>query len=368
MAVLLSALSVILTVLKIIGIVLLCIIGLVLAILLIVLFVPVRYKGDGSFKMDGSGKDYAFKAKASWLLHIVTVLFDVKDPSGVVIKIFGIRLGGKKDKNEAEADSGKKKKRRKKDKDLPSGDAGKAEAADESGEESGDTAGGAEEQGDTGTAETGEGPGDADAAENGEGPGDADTAKTYEEPGDAGTAETGEETAASEESKKDKKRGERFKDKHRKKSRKKADKKSGKKRGDKKDFESRGLYDKIKRYADIIRSDDFKQSFALCKKMVGKLLKAILPKKWEVNGKVGFEDPALTGYVCGLTGAMYMWMRKHIHINGLFDVESNDIDVDGYFKGRIFVVTLVYVFLKVWFNKKVRRVLDLFKDEPEGED
>ncbi len=330
MAVLLSALSVILTVLKIIGIVLLCIIGLVLAILLIVLFVPVRYKGDGSFKMDGSGKDYAFKAKASWLLHIVTVLFDVKDPSGVVIKIFGIRLGGKKDKNEA--DSGKKKKRRKKDKDLPSGDAAKAEVADESGEESGDTAGGAEEQ------------------------------------GDAGTAETGEETAASEESKKDKKRGERFKDKHRKKSRKKADKKSGKKRGDKKDFESRGLYDKIKRYADIIRSDDFKQSFALCKKMVGKLLKAILPKKWEVNGKVGFEDPALTGYVCGLTGAMYMWMRKHIHINGLFDVESNDIDVDGYFKGRIFVVTLVYVFLKVWFNKKVRRVLDLFKDEPEGED
>ncbi len=344
MAVLLSALTVILTVLKIIGIVLLCIIGLVLAILLIVLFVPVRYKGDGSFKMDGSGKDYAFKAKASWLLHIVTVLFDVKDPSGVVIKIFGIRLGGKKDKDEAEADSGKKKKRRKKDKDLPSVDAGKAEAADESGEAPGDTAGGAEEQGNTDTAETDEGPGDADAAENGE---------------DAGeSAESG----------KDKKRGERFKDKHRKKSRKKAGKKSGKRFGDKKDFESRGLYDKIKRYADIIRSDDFKQSFALCKKMVGKLLKAILPKKWEVNGKVGFEDPSLTGYVCGLTGAMYMWMRKHIHINGLFDVESNDIDVDGYFKGRIFVVTLVYVFLKVWFNKKVRRVLDLFKDEPEGED
>ena len=350
MAVLLSALSVILTVLKIIGIVLLCIIGLVLAILLIVLFVPVRYKGDGSFKMDGSGKDYAFKAKASWLLHIVTVLFDVKDPSGVVIKIFGIRLGGKKDKNEAEADSGKKKKRRKKDKDLP------ALETENEAESTGN--------GDVSGPENAEEHVDADAAENGEEPGDAGTTETGEEPADADEAETGEETAASEESKKDKKRGERFKDKHRK----KAGKKSGKRSGDKKDFESRGLYDKIKRYADIIRSDDFKQSFALCKKMVGKLLKAILPKKWEVNGKVGFEDPSLTGYVCGLTGAMYMWMRKHIHINGLFDVESNDIDVDGYFKGRIFVVTLVYVFLKVWFNKKVRRVLDLFKDEPEGED
>ena len=362
MAVLLSALSVILTVLKIIGIVLLCIIGLVLAILLIVLFVPVRYGGDGSFKMDGSGKDYAFKAKASWLLHIVTVLFNVKDPSGVVIKIFGIRLGGKKDKDEAEADSGKKKKRRKKDQDLPAAETDvEAESAESSAASEPEVTG---ESGDADAAETAEERRDVDKTEANAESGDAGTAKTDEEPGDADAAENGEDAGESAESGKDKKRGERFKDKHRK----KADKKPGKRSGDKKDFESRGLYDKIKRYADIIRSDDFKQSFALCKKMVGKLLKAILPKKWEVNGKVGFEDPSLTGYVCGITGAMYMWMRKHIHINGLFDVESNDIDVDGYFKGRIFVVTLVYVFLKVWFNKKVRRVLDLFKDEPEGED
>ena len=80
-------LSIILTVLKIIGIVLLCILGLVVMILLLVLFVPIRYriraKKDESFR---------FNAGLSWLIHIVSCFLSYDDKLSKGLKIFGIRL------------------------------------------------------------------------------------------------------------------------------------------------------------------------------------------------------------------------------------------------------------------------------------
>ena len=61
--------SILFTVLKVIGITLLIILGLVLFILLLVLFVPVRYSGKGSYQ-DGL---FTAKLRASWLLHLISL-------------------------------------------------------------------------------------------------------------------------------------------------------------------------------------------------------------------------------------------------------------------------------------------------------
>ena len=276
-------LAILLTILKVTGIVLLCIIGLVLFVLLIVLFVPIRYKADGFYK----DSDYNVKAKASWLLHVVTVSFDLKASKEPVIKVFGIKLKGKKKKDEEEGETAEE---TTEDVTKEAKEETKEEAVDEIKEKSTDE-------------------------------------------------QFSEETAKDEEDKRSEKKDKRSKDK--------------------KEFKSESVYDKIKGYVDIIKSDEFKESFALVKKQLCRLLKAIYPGKWEINASLGFEDPSLTGYVCAVSGAMYMWFRKHIHIVGDFDEEK--IDAKAYFKGRIYIVVLVYVFLRVWFNKKIRHTIELFR-------
>ena len=276
-------LAILLTILKVTGIVLLCIIGLVLFVLLIVLFVPIRYKADGFYK----DSDYNVKAKASWLLHVVTVSFDLKASKEPVIKVFGIKLKGKKKKDEEEGETAEE---TTEDVTKEAKEETKEEAVEEIKEESTDE-------------------------------------------------QFSEETATDEEDKRSEKKDKRSKDK--------------------KEFKSESVYDKIKGCVDIIKSDEFKESFALVKKQLCRLLKAILPGKWEINASLGFEDPSLTGYVCAVSGAMYMWFRKHIHIVGDFDEEK--IDAKAYFKGRIYIVVLVYVFLRVWFNKKIRHTIELFR-------
>ena len=54
------------TILKVIGIILLVVLALILAVVLCVLFVPVKYRGVGSF----DNTDIRVKAHASWLLHL----------------------------------------------------------------------------------------------------------------------------------------------------------------------------------------------------------------------------------------------------------------------------------------------------------
>lgn len=93
-------LHVILQILAIIGIILLCILGLVLLLLVLVLFVPVRYRMNGS----RYGEDMTFYVKATYLLHLLTVNFAYPEPASLIVKLFGIKIYDSKKK---EAQEGK---------------------------------------------------------------------------------------------------------------------------------------------------------------------------------------------------------------------------------------------------------------------
>lgn len=79
-------LSVILLILKIIGILILSIVGLLILLLLLVLFVPIRYKVSGSYHKKADVEVGVF-----WLLHILSFRIWYKNgQSGKLIKIFGM--------------------------------------------------------------------------------------------------------------------------------------------------------------------------------------------------------------------------------------------------------------------------------------
>ncbi len=97
-------LHIILLILKIIGIILLGILALALAVLLIVLFVPIRYKGEAGIYDEKHGK-----IVISWLLHAVsyTLRYD-NGAYGGRLKIFGITIGKRKKKVHTKARKSRK--------------------------------------------------------------------------------------------------------------------------------------------------------------------------------------------------------------------------------------------------------------------
>ena len=67
--------SIILSILKIIGIIILCILGLFITAVLVILFVPIRYKVLANSKINDTDMDYHATAKFSWFLCLVRVKY-----------------------------------------------------------------------------------------------------------------------------------------------------------------------------------------------------------------------------------------------------------------------------------------------------
>lgn len=85
-----------LLILKIIGFILLGILGLILALILMVLLVPLRYRAEVSYYGEAKAK-----ASVSWLLHIVSCKVIYDGELDVGIRIFGFRVGKKRDAEDA---------------------------------------------------------------------------------------------------------------------------------------------------------------------------------------------------------------------------------------------------------------------------
>ncbi|MCH5333746.1 MAG: hypothetical protein J1D89_07295, partial [Agathobacter sp.] len=81
--------TIVLLILKIIGIVLLVILGLILFLVLLVLFVPVCYRASGSLHNNQA----IAKVRVSWLFCLVVFALDqTPEKSESYLRIFGIRM------------------------------------------------------------------------------------------------------------------------------------------------------------------------------------------------------------------------------------------------------------------------------------
>lgn len=95
--------TVVLWILKIIGIILLCLLGLLFVLLTVVLFVPVRYRIQGEVKE----KETQIHIRASWLCHAISFLGDYVDGTfDYILKIFGVRkeFGGSEEETSSEVE------------------------------------------------------------------------------------------------------------------------------------------------------------------------------------------------------------------------------------------------------------------------
>jgi len=128
------------------------------------------------------------------------------------------------------------------------------------------------------------------------------------------------------------------------------------------------IYDKIKQlytnlqyYYDLIQREETKAAFQLCRKQLYKTWKNIRPKKLQLYLHVGNEDPCVTGEIMAFYGIIYPFVGKQIQIVPEFQESVLEADLKTH--GHITVFVLIKVFIRIYFDKNIRNLLQLLKKE-----
>lgn len=322
--------SILFTVLKITGLVLLAILGLIIFILLLVLFVPARYSGGGSYQ-DGS---YIAKLRASWLLHMISVrgIYQKEQPFHVYLKVFGITVYDNLRMHD-------RKTRHKKEKPTETKTEGTGEIQAASVEST--------TKSDTFFAEHT----DNTAQEDG---------VFQKEQGNYDISENPDTKTGMNKISPD----------------------SGKKLGivqkikniltkfvnffknikftfDKVCDTIVRIKDNIKHYLEVLQLDSTKQAFAVCQKQLVYVIKKLLPRKYQVNLHLGFEDPAVMGEVLAVWGMFYPLHMGRVNIEPEFG--QSVMEVDCSFHGHISAAVFLRAACILFLDRNVRSFLNDFK-------
>lgn len=347
--------SVLLILLKIIGIVLLSLLGIFILALLLVLFVPVRYRFKGYYK-----EDFVCHGKVTWLLHLLSISIDYEKELVTSIKIFGIPATAFKKKNKQD-NPAKTKQNTQTGLDTDSKDV------------------------------TGK---DISAKE-------PETVKIVEEPKVSVPYESishkpAETTAVEAKTVENKFAETDFHNKQQTDKRVDAQPQtestndSGKKPFFNKiasifqkikqkirdiiqkihgffcklqniftDIKSKK--EKLQHYISILKREEVKKALALCKKRILLLIKHILPKKMKVVIDFGFDDPSTTGYTLALYGMLPPSVGKKIILHPDFDKQMFVCDFN--LKGAVNAFSLLHQLLCIISDNNCRALYHIVKKE-----
>ena len=291
-------LSVLLAVLKILGIIVGSIIALILLLLLLILFVPIRYRMAGSFK-----EAVKLQARASYLLHLLSVRFvlEGKEQSlfvriaGIPIK-FGEKTASSKSKEKPE--KGKRKAKEKKPEKKPEK---KTEKKPEKNPEKSPK---------------------------------SDTEIKDDLKNDIPETDTPEKGVFK-----------KFKDLY------------NKIRSGWNSFKNKvsHLKESVTGILEFIENEENKEAIREALSGLGRILKNILPRRYRLWVHLGLEDPATTGEITGAVYAASALLGLHIDFEP--DFEEKVIEAEGTAAGHIRIIAILIVILKLYHNKKIKKII-----------
>lgn len=130
----------------------------------------------------------------------------------------------------------------------------------------------------------------------------------------------------------------------------------------------------IKQQADtwiaFAKSDEMKRLISTCWKEIKQILRHLLPTKLRIQGNYGFADPSLTGQITGILCMLPKRYQKSIHLQPHFQEEC--LDGECMLKGRIRLGSLLWPVVKIllkpctWKVYKRFRVITKPKETVEG--
>ena len=90
------------------------------------------------------------------------------------------------------------------------------------------------------------------------------------------------------------------------------------------------------------------------------LLRHILPGSHVINLRLGLDDPALLGELLGAVAVVRAATNLVININPVWDEKAFEADCS--FKGRVLLGKVLFIALRVYFNKDVKKIIHMLKD------
>lgn len=310
-------LMIVLLILKIIGIILAAAIGILLLVLICGLFVPIRYYVTADGKL-GEKHPVRVEMKATWLLHMVNIVFSYGESARLRIRVLCFTLlDSAREKKKKKEKKGKKKKER--NSDIKEDGNEEREEIENLKTES------REKQPETEEIEETE----TDKAE-------------VEIP------------ALENEEKKNKsvfaffhKLLEALKNI---------------------EYTIQGICGKIKKvmeniryYIDILQGEAFRSVFRNAKKQLIWICRKVKPTRCRINLRAGMEDPATTGQIVAAYGILYPLVGGSVFLQPEF--EEKVIEGDVYIKGKITGIIFLIAGLKIALDKNVWRLIKLLKKE-----
>lgn len=325
---LVGLLTVLLNILKIIGIVLLVILGVILLLLLLVLFAPVRYRIDCNVprtNLDEGFDPETIKASVAfkWLLFVIRGGIEFPENKAFTLRVFGIRVLPAKEKPDKPEKPARKKAKK-----------GKKEEKEDAGTEAHEESHGVIEE----SSGFDENESQSEAQPQNEGAATAETISEAEEPDEDKSFldvlwkifDTIDNILKTPLNVLEKIR-----------------------------YTISRVCDKMDMVKTTLESDIFKRAFDLIKRKLIKIIKMILPDKCKIDVLLGTGDPALTAELMGAYGALYPVLYKKVTFEPEF--EEKAVMADIHMKGHITLFTIVYSAAVCYFNKDVKKVIRRFK-------
>ncbi|MCM1183137.1 MAG: hypothetical protein NC337_07170 [Roseburia sp.] len=119
------------------------------------------------------------------------------------------------------------------------------------------------------------------------------------------------------------------------------------------------IRENITYYFRLLQEESTKAAFAACKGQLVKIFKNLAPQKYNVHLHLGFEDPATMGEVMAVWGMLYPFHEGRVDILPEFDRAV--LEGDFFLKGRISVYVYIRTVLVLFFDKNIRRLYGRLK-------
>ena len=115
------------------------------------------------------------------------------------------------------------------------------------------------------------------------------------------------------------------------------------------------LKEKVKKAKEFVTDEDNKALFHFLVEQLKTLIKVIRPKKYRINARLGFEDPATMGKVLAYISIFYGMSGADLSLEPVFGENIKEGSI--FLKGNIRIFSVLVIALRVYRNEQFKKFI-----------
>ena len=115
------------------------------------------------------------------------------------------------------------------------------------------------------------------------------------------------------------------------------------------------LKGKVKKAKEFVTDEDNRALFHFLVEQLKALIKVIKPKKYRINARIGFEDPATMGKVLAYVSILYGMSGVDLSLEPVFGENVKEGSI--FLKGNICIFSVLVIALRVYRNEQFKKFI-----------